>query len=68
MIKMNFKNYNLLDIALVKAAVFLGALCLVSISPTFNNWVTSIHWAWFLIVGLALAVKPMIKSCKKTIT
>ena len=65
---MNFKNYNLFDITLVKAAVFFGTLCLVSLSPAFNNWVTSIHWTWFLVIGLALAVKPMIKSCKKTAT
>ena len=62
---MNFKNYNLLDIALVKAAVFFGALCLISLSPAFNKWVTNIPWVWFLFVALVLAVKPVIKSLKK---
>ena len=62
---MNFKNFGLGDIALTKSAVFLGALFLFSAWPGFANWVTSIHWAWFLVIALVLAIKPLKTTFKK---
>jgi len=61
----NFKKFELLDVAMTKAAVFFGALFLFSAWAAFANWVTSVHWAWFLAIALVLAAKPMMKSLKK---
>ncbi|MFH1448443.1 MAG: hypothetical protein ABIG39_06270 [Candidatus Micrarchaeota archaeon] len=62
--KMDFKNYGLLDIAMVKSAVFFATLGLVSLVPAFANWVTGTHWALFFAIGIILSVKPLIKSWK----
>jgi len=62
---MEFKNFKLSDIALTKAAVFFATLFLVSAWDGFANWVANVHWAWFLIIGLALAIKPLKTAFKK---
>lgn len=50
---------------MTKAAVFFATLFLVSLWTEFTSWVVSVHWAWFLAIGLLLAVKPMMKSLTK---
>ena len=62
---MNLKNYNVLDIALIKLAVLFGTLFFVSVIPGFANWITSTFWAWFLAIALILAIKPTLKAFKK---
>ena len=62
---MNFKNFGIWDIGLTKLAVFFVTLFLVSAWGGFANWVMNIHWAWFLVIGLILAVKPLITAFKK---
>ncbi|MFH1235091.1 MAG: hypothetical protein V1493_05775 [Candidatus Diapherotrites archaeon] len=64
LLKMNFKDYNTLDIALVKAAVFFATLFLVSLVPEFAQWVTGTHWAIFLVIAVLLAIKPLMKAWK----
>lgn len=61
---MNLKNYDIWDIGLIKSSVLFGVLFLISAWPGFANWVTGIHWAWFLAIGIILAIKPMIKTWK----
>lgn len=61
---MDFKNYGMLDVAMVKAAVFFATLSLVSLVPAFADWVTGTHWALFLAIGLILAAKPLMKTWK----
>ena len=62
---MNLKNLKIWDIGLIKWSSICFTLFVVSIWPTFTNWVTSIHWAWFLGLSLALATKPIITLFKK---
>jgi hypothetical protein len=62
---MNFKNFGLGDIALTKLAVFFATLFLVTAWSEFANWAMSIHWAWFLVIALILAIKPLMVSLKK---
>ena len=62
---MNLKNYGICDIGLIKLAVFFGALFLVSVWSGFANWVISVHWAWFLVTGLILSIKPLKTTFKK---
>lgn len=62
---MNLKNYTVADIALIKLAVLFGTLFFVSVIPGFASWITSTFWAWFLIVALLLAIKPILKTFKK---
>ena len=62
---MNFKNFGFWDIGLTKSSVFFATLFLVSAWDGFANWVMSIHWAWFLLIALVLAIKPLKTAFKK---
>lgn len=62
---MNFKNFSLSDIALTKSAVFFATLFLVSAWNGFANWAMNVHWAWFLVIGLVLSIKPLKTAFKK---
>ncbi len=62
---MNFKNLKVWDIGLIKWSSIIFTLFVVSVWPAFTNWVTNIHWAWFLVISLALAIKPVIAIFKK---
>ena len=62
---MNFKNFGLWDIGLTKLAVFSATLFLISLWSGFANWVMNTHWAWFLIIALVAAIKPVMASLKK---
>ena len=53
------------DIALTKLSVFFVTLFLVSIWSGFADWITSTHWAFFLVAGLILAIKPLKTAFKK---
>jgi hypothetical protein len=62
---MNFSNFGFWDVGFTKLAVLSATLFLVSAWPTFAKWVTGTHWAWFLIPGILLAIKPWMKVFKK---
>jgi hypothetical protein len=62
---MNFKNYGLLEVGLTKWSVIFFALFLVSAWPEFTKWVMGVNWAWFLIISLVLAIKPLKTFFKK---
>jgi hypothetical protein len=64
-VKMNFKKFKTSDIAFTKLSVFFVTLFLISVWNGFANWVIKTHWAWFLILGLLLAIKPLIKTFSK---
>jgi hypothetical protein len=38
---------------------------LVSAWPEFTKWVMGVNWAWFLIISLVLAIKPLKTFFKK---
>jgi uncharacterized membrane protein YqjE len=62
---LNIKKLTVWDIKFIKWSVFFITLFLVRVWPAFRNLVLSIHWAWFLIIGLAFAIKPCIKVFSK---
>ena len=62
---MNIKNYTIWDIGLIKSYVALMVLFLVSVWPGFANWVVNTHWAIFLVIGIILVIKPLIKTFKE---
>ena len=58
MFKKNMKKLDLTDIALTKLTVLAGTMFLISILPSFANWVTSTHWGWFLGAAILLGIRP----------
>jgi hypothetical protein len=62
---MNFKKFDMSDMAMTKLSVLCATLFLVSAWKEFADWVMSVHWAWFLVIALVLAVKPLINFFKK---
>jgi hypothetical protein len=62
---MNFKNMDIWDVGLTKLAVLCATLFLVSIWSGFANWVINTHWAWFLVISLVAAIKPVMTVFKK---
>jgi hypothetical protein len=62
---MNFKSFGIWDMTMTKLSVLSATLFLVSAWNGFANWVMSVHWAWFLIIGLVSAIKPLITVFKK---
>lgn len=62
---MKIKNLDFWDISMVKLSVFSATLFLVSVWDGFSGWVRSTHWAWFLVIALLLAVKPLVTVFRK---
>ena len=62
---MNFKNLGFWDISLTKLSVLSATLFLVSIWDGFADWAMNTHWAWFLVVSLVCAIKPLMAVFKK---
>ncbi|MFT4244381.1 MAG: hypothetical protein ACMXYB_02905 [Candidatus Woesearchaeota archaeon] len=66
MVPFNVKNLNnLTDIGLIKWSSIMFTLFVISLWPTFTNLVVGVHWSWFLIISLLLAIKPMVSVFKK---
>ena len=66
MIRFNVKNLNnMVDIGLIKWSSIIFTLFVISLWPAFTNWVVGVHWSWFLVISLLLAIKPMISVFKK---
>lgn len=63
-LKEMMKRADLADISLIKWSSMIFALFVVSAWPGFANWVTNVHWAWFLVISLILAVRPVMKIFK----
>ncbi|MBS3083418.1 hypothetical protein J4423_01290 [Candidatus Pacearchaeota archaeon] len=55
------KRVDIKDIGLIKWSSILFTLFVVSAWSGFANWVISTHWAWFLVVSLILAIRPVMK-------
>jgi len=51
------KSMDVWDIAFVKWSVFFFTLFLVAIIPE----IASLAWYWYLIVAIALMIRPMIR-------
>ena len=64
-LKMNFKNFDALDIGLLKWSCIIFALFVVSAWPAFADWTIKTHWAYFLLASLMLAIKPSMAVFKR---
>lgn len=62
---MNFENFGFWDIGLTKLSVLSATLFLVSVWQSFADWAMNTHWAWFLVISLILAVKPLVAVFKE---
>ena len=58
------KNFTTLDSALWEASLFTITLFLVSVWSGLANWAINTHWAWFLIIGIIIGIKPLISVLK----
>lgn len=59
------KYLNTFDMAILKLAIMVFVLFVVSAWPAFANWVINTHWAWFLVIWIILAIPPVRKTWKK---
>ncbi len=55
------KKLDIKDVGLIKWSSILFVLFVVSVWPGFASWVTNTHWAWFLVLSLILAIRPIMK-------
>lgn len=53
------KKMDVMDMGMIKWSAFAFALFLVSVWSSFGEWVLRTHWASFLALSLALAVRPI---------
>jgi hypothetical protein len=58
------KSFTTLDSALWETSIFTITLFLVSVWSGFANWVINTNWMWFLVIGILLGIKPLIKVFK----
>ena len=59
------KKFGILDIGLTKLSVVFAVLFLVSIWDDFACWATNVPWAWFLVLCIIFAIRPLITFLKK---
>jgi hypothetical protein len=59
------KYLNTFDMALLKLAIIVFTLLLVSAWPAFANWVIKTHWAWFLVAWIVFIIPSIRKVWKK---
>lgn len=52
-------NLNVWDIGLVKLAIASMTLFVVTVWSGAMNWVNSVHWGWFLAVGVIAGLRPL---------
>jgi hypothetical protein len=58
MFKKKMKNLEVCDIAMIKLAVFAGALFLMTVWPAFAELVYRVHWGWYLGAMILFMLKP----------
>jgi hypothetical protein len=59
MFEKQMKNLDLHDIALTKLTVFALTLFLITVWPAALNLALSIHWGWFLGLGILAGIRPI---------
>ncbi len=59
------KKLDFWDIAFTKIAVMAFVLSMVSLFPSFTNWVQSVNPIYFIILWILFAIKPLYKWFKK---
>ena len=59
------KYFNTFDMAILKLAIMIFVLFVVSAWPAFANWVINTSWVWFLVIWAVLCVPLLRKAWKK---
>ena len=59
MFEKQMKNLDWYDMILTKLAVLTLTLFLITASSAISNLVQSIHWGWFLGIGILAAIRPV---------
>lgn len=59
------KNLNACDIKLIKWCTVAFTLFLITVWPWLANLVFSVHWLIWLVIGILLMIKPMLKYFSK---
>ena len=62
---MNLKNFDFLNVTLIKLSVFLATLFWVSVWTGFADWVMNTHWGWFAGSSLIVAIRPVRTALRK---
>jgi len=62
---MNLKNFDFLNVTLIKLSVFLATLFWVSVWTGFADWVMNTHWGWFAVSSLIVAIRPVRTALRK---
>ena len=55
------KRLDIKDVGLIKWSSILFTLFVVSAWSGFASWIIQTHWAWFLVISLILAIRPVMK-------
>jgi len=63
--KMNLKNFDFLNVTLIKLSVCLATLFWVSVWTGFADWVMNTHWGWFAVSSLIVAIRPVRTALRK---
>ena len=53
------KKYGTWDIAFVKWSVVAWVLFLITVWPGLRDAVISVHWAFWLVLGVLFMIKPV---------
>lgn len=59
------KKLDCLDLKLIKWCVVAWVFFLITVWSWFRDIVISVHWAVWLIIGVALMIRPMMKYYSK---
>ena len=59
MFEKQMKNLDWYDMILTKLAVLTLTLFLITASSAISNLVQSIHWGWFLGIGILATIRPV---------
>lgn len=60
----SLKDFNIWDVALMKLAIISFTLFAITIWPSFQTWVISTSWKWFLVAWIVFAIKPLMIAWK----
>lgn len=59
------KRFDFWDIGLIKLSVASAVLFILAVLPEAMDWVSSIHWGWFLAAAIIFAIRPQVKFWKR---
>jgi len=55
------KNLDAWDMSLTKITMVALTLFVITVWPAAMDWVHTVHWRWFLGMGVLFAIRPCYK-------